>query len=419
VPVRSSDATFWLLCLAMGLVTVTLSALATLVPLYAVRLGGGATLVGVLVALPNVLPVALALPAGRLVDAGGPRRWLRVGTGGMVLAPLAVTALAGLAAMAAAQLLLGAFHLFATLASQSFVARLGNDRSHERNFAWYSTILSVGRMLGPVLAGVTVDAAGFRVAFAAVTGVAVLAAGLTTLMRVRPATTVAPDSGAPPGPEPSAEPAAQAPSAAPGSDQRAGGVREAARNVGVQLAILASSGVFVAIAVRQAFLPVYLQALEYPATVIGALLSSGALAAVLVRPIMPVVTRALRGPARTLVIAMTLVAVAVGALGLASTLPPLVLLTVLAGLGTGVAMPLSIVTVASHVTGRGLGVALGLRLSVNRSAQLLAPVAVGALITVSGFAVAFAVAGAALLLAAGVAATRVGSFERSRAASVR
>ena len=227
---------------------------------------------------------------------------------------------------------------------------------------------------------------------------------------VGPAAGAAAGAGAAPGRAPGA-PAADAPLPPPY------GPRQALRNVGVQLAVLSSSGVFVAISVRQAFLPVALQDLGFAATTIGALVSLGALAAVLVRPAMPAVSRFLGGPARTLVVAMVSVALAVGLLGVARSALAFALLGVLAGFGTGVGLPLSIVTVASHVDARHRGAALGLRLSLNRVAQLVMPVAIGAVIGVGGFGIGFGLAGGALAALAWAAAARVGAFERAVAAA--
>jgi MFS family permease len=172
---RPRPGTFWLLSLAMGSSTVGQSMLATAVPLFAVALGLAPVWVGVLVALPNALPVVLAMPAGRWVDRGGAGRWLALGTAGMASAPLLLLLAPAAASVAAAQLLLGVFQLFAALASQSFVADLGNGRSLERNYATYATLLSAGRLVGPLLAGVAIDAGGFRSAF----GVAAAVSGAT------------------------------------------------------------------------------------------------------------------------------------------------------------------------------------------------------------------------------------------------
>ena len=412
-------STFWLLSFAMGASTVGQSMLATAVPLFAVALGLAPVWVGVLVALPNVLPVLLAMTAGRWIDRGGAGRWLAFGTGGMASAPLLLVLVPSAPSLAVAQLALGVFQLFAALSSQSFVADLGGGRALERNYATYATLLSAGRLVGPLLAGVAIDAAGFRAAFgvaAAVSaftfalawwirgGVGAAAAGRADTEAVGDA--VAGGSGA----------AGDAPirtgATLPASLPPSYGVREALRNVGVQLAVLSSSGVFVAISVKQAFLPVALQDLGYPATTIGALISFGALAAVLVRPLMPLVSRVLGGPARTLVVAMASVAIAVGALGLVTSVVAFALLGALAGFGTGVGLPLSIVTVASHVDPRHRGTALGLRLSLNRAAQLAMPVVIGAVIGVAGFDVGFGLAGALLAGLALAAAGRVAPFER-------
>jgi MFS family permease len=406
-------STFWLLSLAMGASTVGQSMLATSVPLFAVALGLAPLWVGVLVALPNVLPVLLAMTAGGWIDRGGAGRWLAFGTGGMASAPLLLVLVPSAPALALAQLLLGVFQLFAALSSQSFVADLGGGRTLERNYATYATLLSAGRLVGPLLAGVAIDAAGFRTAF----GVAAAVAAFTFAVawRIRGAVGAAEAAGlqGAVGAGEDAAPGAQEGAAArsPVAGGRYG-AREALANVGVQLAVLSSAGVFVAISVRQAFLPVALQELGYPATTIGALISLGALAAVLVRPLMPVVSRLLGGPARTLVVAMVAVAAAVGGLGMVTSLTAFALLGVLAGFGTGVGLPLSIVTVASHVDPRHRGTALGLRLSLNRGAQLAMPVAIGAVIGVAGFAVGFGLAGALLAGLAVAAASRVAAFER-------
>jgi MFS family permease len=403
----SRPSTFWLLSLAMGSSTVGQSMLATAVPLFAVALGLAPVWVGVLVALPNALPVVLAMPAGRWVDRGGAGRWLALGTAGMASAPLLLVLAPAAASLAAAQLLLGVFQLFAALASQSFVADLGNGRSLERNYATYATLLSAGRLVGPLVAGLAIDGFGFRSAF----GVAAVVSGATFAVAwaIRGAVS-APGALAlaPAGTLDGGSPRVVATALPPPA-----GVRAVLDNVGVQLAVLSSAGVFVAVSVRQAFLPVALQDLGFSATAIGALISLGALAAVLVRPLMPIVSRRLGGSARTLVVAMAAVSLGVGLLGVVTALWAFVLLGVVVGFGTGVGLPLSIVTVASHVDPRQRGAALGLRLSLNRAAQLVMPVAVGAVIGAFGFAAGFGVAGALLAALAVAAAQRVGPFERT------
>ena len=273
--------------------------------------------------------------------------------------------------MAASQLLVGVAQLFATLAAQSIVADVDNGRSRARNFSWFTTMLSAGRLVGPVLAGVMVDAAGFRAAFAVVVAATLLPVAIAAaLHRARRAAEGAAGASAPLGEAPSPS----------GADDTLRAASDAARalaethrragptlaNVGVQLAVLASAGVFVAVSVRTAFLPVLLADIGYSATAIGALISTGAFAAVVVRPLMPWIARAVGGPARALVAAMVAVAIGVGFLGTVTAWGAFAALAVVAGFGTGVGLPLSIVTVASHVDPRRRGAARRARTTPRR-----------------------------------------------------
>lgn len=197
-----------------------------------------------------------------------------------------------------------------------------------------------------------------------------------------------------------------------------GRLGQASRNVGLQLAVLASSAIIGAAAVRQGFLPVYLVELEFPATSIGLLLSARALASVVVRPLMPAAVKVLHGRERSLVWTMAIVALGIGATGFVSSFWALAAPSLTVGLGTGIGMPLSMVSVASHAPSGDRGFALGLRLAVNRLAQLIGPLLVGILIGVSGFGLSFATVGAVLLLLVALALGRVRGFEREEARRV-
>lgn len=407
----------------MGVSTVGRSMLGTAVPLFAVALDVAPLWVGVLVALPNALPVVLAMPAGRWVDGAGAGAWLATGLIGTASAPLLLALAPGAAALAAAQVIVGVFQLFSALAAQAYVAEASSDASLDHDYATFATLLSAGRLVGPLLVGVVIDLAGFRAAFAASGAAALAAVAMAAGLRRGEddghartgdgASAASPDRDADAVPKGEAQVGSAADAVAPGDASSRFGAREAWRAAGVQLAVLASVAVFVGISVRQAFLPLVLEELGYSATQIGALLSLGAAASVAVRPAMPAIARRLGGPARTLVLAMATVAVGVGLLGVARHLAAFAILTAAAGVGTGVGLPLSIVSVARHVAPGRRGTALGLRMSSNRAAQLVAPMLVGAVIGVAGFGAGFGAVGALLAAASWAAARRVGAFERS------
>ena len=364
----------------MAFVTLTFSMLNVLVPLLSVDLGAGPGTVGLLVSIGHVLPTLLAIQIGRWVDRVGSRPVLTVGAIGATLSPMVVVFAPDLTALVMIQLLSGLFHTCVAVGSQSLVASLGEPRQHDRNFAWYMTFLSIGQLAGPIAAGLAVDAFGYRVAFAALPiagSAALLNIGLLHRLRLV-------DAG-----NRSLE-----------SVSTRTQLRHLSSNVGVQLAILGSCGILTAIAVRQAFIPAYLLGEGFSATAIGTLLSLRALAAVAVRPIMPRLVRLLGGRARALTVMIIIVSVAVGLLGTTTSYALLAMLSLLAGIGSGIGMPLSIVTIASHVEPHQRATALALRLTVNRGAQIVTPLLVGAMIAWLGYTVSFIFTGLGLLVVA-------------------
>ena len=390
---------FPLQCAVAALLSASNSMMSVMVPLYAVSLGLGAEWLGLLVALPGLFPVLLAIPASRLVDRIGPARWLFFGMVGMASAPVSLLALPGVVGLASSRLVVGFFQLFASLSGQSLVASLDNGRGHQSNFAAYSTLLALGRMLGPILMGSIIDLAGFRASFLAVLIVLVTAGSLAYLVMLGNRRT---ETG---------------PRVGLGTGRAS--VKSVVSNVGFQVAVLSSSGIFLALTVREAFMPVMMQDLGMSATTIGSLVSLGSLTAVVIRPIIPRVTSALRGVARTSVAGMAAVSVGVGLLALAPTVGGSVLffgvLAVIAGFGSGVGFPLSIVSVASHVPARERALALSLRLSSNHLVELTAPVLGGLLVAVAGYTAGFATAGIVLALLTVVAAGRVKPYEAAPA----
>lgn len=386
---------FSLQCGVAALLSASTSAMAVMVPLYATSLGLGPEWLGLLVAMPGMFPVLLAIPASRLVDALGPARWLFLGMVGMAGAPLSLLVLPGVVGLAASRLVVGFCQLFVNLSGQSLVASLENGRGHQSNFAMYSTLLALGRMFGPVLVGWTIDHAGFRASFVAVLAVLLVAAcGAYLVLLGNTRSTHAPRAGLATGPV---------------------SVRAVVGNVGFQLAVLSSSGIFLALTVREAFMPVMLQELGMSATTIGSLVSLGSLTAVLIRPIIPRVTATIGGTARTSVAGMAAVAIGVGLLALAPVVGGTVafygVLAVVTGFGSGVGFPLSIVSVASHVPLRQRALALSLRLSSNHLVELTAPVLGGLLVAAVGYAAGFAAAGTVLAVLTLIAVGRVRPFE--------
>ena len=360
----------------MASVSMAFGMLAVLVPLLALERGASAPLVGLIVASGHLVPALVAVRIGRFVDQVGTHRLLLIGAWGIVLVPFLVVASPTLGVLALAQVATGFFHVCLTVASQALVADIGTGGSHDRNFAWYSTGLSIGQLIGPLAAGVLGDAFGLRLGFGALAVPALVS--LACVLRMLRAPSLGHDAADRARASTQHGVIAQTPLLAP---------------TAMQLAVLSSCAILIAISTRQAFLPQYMVGLDFTATSVGLVLSLRAVSSVAVRPLMPQIVRRFRGRASALAAMVFLVALGVGLLGSGATLGALAALSLLSGIGTGVGLPLSIVTIASHVPAAERGTALAVRLTINRFAQLVAPVVIGVLVTLVGFGVAFGLAG--------------------------
>jgi MFS family permease len=361
---------FWTLCTAILLMFVGYTMISPLAPLYSIALGASPAIIGVVIAAGFLFPLFLAVPAGSLVDRYGSRGMLIVGTLLVGLSPFLVPLFPGFASLGLLQVLGGLGHLLAVVAAQAFVATLGSGRAREQNFGWYSTFISIGQLIGPLVAGVTVDLFGFEEAFA-LSGVL---STLAVLLVARLRQTSRLDAGEAPGfPTPAQ-------------------LGRLLRNPGVQLALLVSGTIMIPLMGYSSFLPAYLDVLAFPATLIGAVISLRSLVTITVRPFMPKIIAALGGRFRTLVVMTSVSIVGLAGIAYGGSLAVLVVVAVLVGIGLGIAQPLTMVAVVDRVAAAERGTAFGLRLTANRLMQVTGPLALGLIAQSVGYQAMFPIA---------------------------
>ena len=136
-------------------------------PLLALQAGYSQAAVGGLLALFAVLPVFLALPAGRFADRHG----LKKPVGWAVVAATVGAALAAafpvLPVLCLAALLAGGAVASTLIALQRHVGRAAGGPSELRKvFSWLAIGPAASNFLGPFLTGLMIDHAGYRPAFA-------------------------------------------------------------------------------------------------------------------------------------------------------------------------------------------------------------------------------------------------------------
>ena len=152
----------------------TMTGIRMAAPLWVLRASHAEWAVGVLIGLFAAAPIALALLAGRLADRHGYHRPLYIAVaftvfgGGLAVLATAVARPWDFALLCLAATFTGAGANFGLIAIQRTAGRSARDATElKRVFSWLGLAPALSNVAGPVLAGALIDAAGFRVAFAA------------------------------------------------------------------------------------------------------------------------------------------------------------------------------------------------------------------------------------------------------------
>ncbi|MEO5844053.1 MAG: MFS transporter, partial [Caldimonas sp.] len=169
-------------------------------PLAALRDGYPAWAVGVLLGLFAAAPIVLALAAGRLADRHGYHVPMRLAVAlavcGGVCAVVATTIPSGqFVVLCIAALFCGAGANFGLIAIQRSAGRMAHDTTElKRIFSWLGLAPALANVIGPVLAGTIIDAAGFQLAFAALAALPLASLVWTRFVPVEPRADVAASS---------------------------------------------------------------------------------------------------------------------------------------------------------------------------------------------------------------------------------
>lgn len=135
-------------------------------PLLALREGYSPAAVGMLLALYALTQVFLALPAGRYADRHGLKRPVAWSVGAATLGAAMAVAYPAFWVLCASALLTGGATGVAVIALQRHVGRAAQSPTQLKQvFSWLSIGPAVSNFLGPFAAGLVIDHAGFRWAF--------------------------------------------------------------------------------------------------------------------------------------------------------------------------------------------------------------------------------------------------------------
>ena len=153
------------LCLLVLLIHMAISGGRVAVSLTALELKRSTFEVGILIAVFALLPMLLSVKAGRLLDQIGPWRPMRASAFVVVIGIALPLIWQDFIALILSAACVGVGHMFFQIAVQRQMGlSTGEDRL--RNFSWLSLSMATSGLLGPLLAGVSIDYLGHRAVFA-------------------------------------------------------------------------------------------------------------------------------------------------------------------------------------------------------------------------------------------------------------
>lgn len=321
--------------------------------------------VGVLMALYAVLPMLLAVAAGRLIDRVGAFGPLAVSSAVLALGILVPVAWPSLGALYAAATVIGTAFMVQHVAFNHAVGALGSPAERTVNFSWFALGFAIGGFFGPLISGFVIDAGGHRVAFLVLAGFPVL--GLAALLARRRAI-----------------PAAHG---AKGD----GGERSVAdllREPRLRAAFLFSGLLAMGWDLYTFVVPIYGSRIGLSASTIGIIMGSFAIATFVVRLAMPAFARRVRE--WTVVTAALLISgCAYSLFPFFTQVPLLIALSFMLGIGLGCAQPMIMALLYSASPPGRQGEVVGVRTTMLNASHTLLPLAFGALGTAVGMGPVF------------------------------
>lgn len=353
--------------------------------LYALANHASTFTVGVLMSLFALVPMLIAVPAGRWLDAVGARRPLAIGLamvfGGALLPALFSYQVADIAPLLVAASLIGTGMMLVQLTTQNLVGERADPQHRAAAFSWLALGASVSGFSGPVITGFLIDGFGHRISFAILVLVPLAALAFLYQQWRRVPTRAAVPTAAPP----------------PMFDLLR--YRDV-RNILILNGLLSSAW-----DLQTLMLPVHGTRVGLSAAEIGSVLGSFALATFAIRLAMPRLSRSF-GEWQILTFTLFTAALAFALVPWFASFWPLAGCTFLLGLGLGAAQP-NVMSLLHRLTPEGrVGEALGLRTTVMNSSHVALPLVFGAVGAVVGAGAAFG-AMAALLATGGAATLRI------------
>jgi MFS family permease len=325
------------------------------VSLDALSQGANTATVGVLLALYAVLPMFLAISAGRLADRIGVRRPMQVGSCGLALGAALPFIVPGLPSLFVTAVLIGVSFMAFQVATQYATGEMGGPEARVRNFGLLALGYSTSSIAGPLIAGFVIDHFGFRATFA-----------VLMLLPLIPVAVLAGNRLPLPGPHPAhaAHPLSHA--------------LDLIMHTELRRVFMINALLTMAWELHTIFVPIYGNSIGLSASWIGLILAAFASATFVVRLAMPLIARRLTEH-QVLTAALFIAGAVYMVFPFSRNVGTLMTLSFCLGIGLGSGQPMVMALLHSHAPPGRMGEAAGVRMSLINVMAFGVPLLFGAI----------------------------------------
>ncbi len=340
--------------------------------LYANSQGASALTIGVLVSVYAFTPMLTALYVGKWLDRFGAKAMMLVGSSLMVFAVSIPVLYVSIPSLFIAQIVTGFSHIFIVVSIQKTVGNLNGSR--DKLIATLTFVGSGGALVGPLLVGFTYEILGVNAAF--ISMFCVVSVGWLLILLLRKE---------------------QFPKLSKSLIEKKESSWRMLENTNLRNALLIGGMVLYSKELFSAYFPIYASEVGISASMIGIILSILASASMMVRIIQHQLVNKF-GRNRILLMTMMLSGICYALVPFFQEPTTLIILTICLGIGLGLGQPLSLVFAINYSPVGRQGEVLGLRITINRGAQFIAPLLFGALGSFAGISPIFWASGGFLMV---------------------
>ncbi|MBC7780078.1 MAG: MFS transporter [Proteobacteria bacterium] len=343
--------------------------------LFALNLDASPLMIGVVVSLYALLPMCLAVYAGQLVDRLGMRLPLAFGALMIVIGLTIPWVRPSIGAICVSASILGVGFMAWQVAAQTMTGSLSGPENRASNFAFLGMGFSLSGLLGPLVAGFSIDLIGYRPTYLVLAALPLVALiGVWWFPGWIPQRRSSPKRG----PRPSSFDLWRIPA--------------------LKRTFFAGGVIATAWDLFNFFLPVYARSIGHSASAIGMIMATFACATFVVRLVAARLAKR-HGEPPVLVGAIFVTAVGYALFPFFQSAWALAAIAFLLGLGCGCAQPISM-TLIYNLSPKGrAGEGTGIRVMINQLTHVTIPLAFGAVASAAGYVPVFI--GCALMLFGG------------------